>query len=450
MKSVPNVAIPLFLFACLLLGGSAQGVWGIFLLQAAGLSLLAWSLNARAAQPMPQMARALLILAGCSLALAMAQIVPLPPGIWTALPGRGTVVEGLSLLKQQPDWMSLSLNPYETLEAAFALIVPIAIFTAMVRRPEGSRRMLVAALLAATFAGCVLGVLQISGGDQWYLYRFSAFGSSTGFFANSNHMGTLLIATAPFLVAMAADGADRNRNAEVRAVIKAVAVAGAGLLIVSIVINQSLAVQILVLPVTLACLAMAGWGRAPNRRRILLIGALLVIVAGLAVAAFSTDRMRASTQESLSTRTHIWETSERAIANVGLAGSGLGTFPQYYRQFEDPGSVTQTFVNHAHNDYLELIVEGGAAAGLLILLFLAWWVFAALRCWRDPEADAYARAGSVASAAILLHSLVDYPLRTAGIAALFAMSLALMCLRPASSAGSERRDLRPTRHRAIR
>ena len=53
-------------------------------------------------------------------------------------------------------------------------------------------------------------------------------------------------------------------------------------------------------------------------------------------------------------------------------------------------------------------------------------------------------AGAIASAAILLHSVVDYPLRTAAMSAVFAMSLALI-VESRRTARSET-DLRPVRH----
>ena len=97
------------------------------------------------------------------------------------------------------------------------------------------------------------------------------------------------------------------------------------------------------------------------------------------------------------------------------ARSGLGSFARVYDLYEDPASVTNTFVVHAHNDYAELALETGVPGNLLMLLFLAWWA-AAWRIWQSAEAGPFARAAAIASAAILAHSLVDFPLRTAAIA----------------------------------
>jgi len=84
-------------------------------------------------------------------------------------------------------------------------------------------------------------------------------------------------------------------------------------------------------------------------------------------------------------------------------------------------------------------------------LFLLWWARAALRTWNASDSGPFARAAAIASAAILVHSLVDFPLRTAAIGSCFAMCLALLVRwRPvASTVLHEPAELRPTRHVVI-
>jgi hypothetical protein len=76
----------------------------------------------------------------------------------------------------------------------------------------------------------------------------------------------------------------------------------------------------------------------------------------------------------------------------------------------------------------------------LILAFLLWWARRTVTIWRTEDADYFARAATVASAAILAHSLVDYPLRTAAIGAVFAMCCALMAEPRAKARRSRRRE----------
>jgi hypothetical protein len=84
-----------------------------------------------------------------------------------------------------------------------------------------------------------------------------------------------------------------------------------------------------------------------------------------------------------------------------------------------------------------------------MIAFLGWWGRATWRSWRYVDAGTYARAASIASGAILLHSIVDFPLRTAAISGVFAMCLGLLVERPAPAVRSGT-DLRPARHLVFR
>jgi O-antigen ligase len=152
---------------------------------------------------------------------------------------------------------------------------------------------------------------------------------------------------------------------------------------------------------------------------------------------------------SVESRQDMLETTTEALRDYFPWGSGLGTFRSIYQLYEDPAEVTSTYVSHAHNDYVELALETGLPGILLLLLFLSWWGRASWRAWSDADLNAYARAATIASAAILVHSLVDFPLRTATIAAVFAMCLALLVERPPLSrrTGS---DWRAARHVVIK
>jgi hypothetical protein len=79
-------------------------------------------------------------------------------------------------------------------------------------------------------------------------------------------------------------------------------------------------------------------------------------------------------------------------------------------------------------------------------LFLAWWAVAAVRVWTSPLSTAFGRAATIASAVTLAHSIVDYPLRTGAISAIFGACLALMSQRLRSEPAARTGEIRPTRH----
>jgi O-antigen ligase len=147
------------------------------------------------------------------------------------------------------------------------------------------------------------------------------------------------------------------------------------------------------------------------------------------------------------TRAQIWRGALDLLHRTFPAGTGFGSFPSVYPLTEDPNFVDRFFVNHAHNDYLEITLEGGAPGLVLLAAFVWWWMTVANRAWRSTGAY-FAKAATIASGVMLAHSAVDYPLRTAALATVFALSLGLM-LRGASGEGDLTLRFRSARHVSI-
>lgn len=441
---------PLYLLLCLLLGGSTQGIWANLALQLTAVAILAWAALTREPAAASSSARSLWILVPLGLALVLLQLVPMPPALWTSLPGRVVVVEGFRLLGIDPGWRPLSLAPYATLATVQALLPPIAMLAAMLRLGAYSDNRLAGALLLGALASILLGMLQVAAGGDWYLYRFVNINVATGFFANSNHMSALLMVAVPFVAAIAADQWRLARKANARAVILAVAAGCIVLLGVGIVLGGSEAVFLLSVPVTLASALMAfSLSRLARRRGMVVVAVLVAVILAAASVFLARDGLDESRATSVSSRVVIWENSLEAAADHFPLGSGVGTFPAVYPIYEDPKLVDRAFVNHAHNDYLELALETGLPGMLLIAAFLLWWARRAVAAWRSSLASFHMKAASIASAALLLHSLVDFPLRNAALSSVFAMCLALLAVPRRQAGAEEPGELRPARHLAL-
>jgi hypothetical protein len=114
-------------------------------------------------------------------------------------------------------------------------------------------------------------------------------------------------------------------------------------------------------------------------------------------------------------RWQIFAASARAAWTYFPWGSGLGTFAGVFAPFQSP--MLTHFVDFAHNDYLQLAVEGGLPflllAGLALTL-AASSVRRLLRRLRDDPASPWAvlqASCALGLLAVLLHSLVDFNLR---------------------------------------
>jgi O-antigen ligase len=261
-------------------------------------------------------------------------------------------------------------------------------------------------------------------------------------------MASLLLVAIPFIAALGAQAREGAKDVKHRSAILALAGGGLVVVILGLALNGSLAGYGLGVPVVLASLLML---LAPSRR-VARGGMIAIALAGLVALGLIwnnpvSDRIGPSAEASVTTRQTILANSARLIGQYFPVGSGLGTFESVYAMEEDPAKVDRYRINHAHSDYVELAVETGLAGIILMLLFLAWWVHSVWRMLRSPAVDQYALAGAIASAAILLHSAVDFPLRTAAIGALFAMCMVLIVQsrRTAKSEG----DLRPVRHLSV-
>ena len=421
-------------------------MWANFALQLIGLAILVWVAERREnLAPHDRLPLLLILLALLVVAL---QLIPLPPEIWTRFPGRSGIARGYDLLAILRPWLSISELPYEAVSTTFALLPPLAIFA--LGATDNSRGM-AGALLIGTALAIVVGALQVASGptSAWYFYPITNTGA-VAFFANGNHMATLLLAAIPFVPALLLSGKSQQRLRGKSAATITIAIAALGLILIGIALNRSLAALLLVVPVLLATGLMipVGW-------RLRWVGVPLVVV-GLAgaVAALSTNPLNSTSassakEYSLQSRQHIWRTTAAAIAETFPVGIGLGSFQQVYRLQENPDRVDATYVNHAHNDYLELAMELGLPGILLILAFFAWWGRRLAQIWSSNLSSPFDRAATIASAAILAHSVVDYPLRTSAMAAVFAMCIGILArFRPAERA-SARSDSTGPRHVTI-
>ena len=423
--------VPLYLSLCLLLGGaSAAGYWENMALQLIALPILFWSLIVRRGTPMAPAGRQLLTLVLIMVVAVLLQLVPLPPSLWTALPGRAAVAESLALLGQPLRWMPISLAPSRTIASLLWLLPALAVLLGIVRLGTFKSNWIAWAIVIVAGISAPIGALQIAGGagSPWYFYRITNFGSSTGFFANANHLATLLVLTIPFLAALYLAAKGKGRSTQ-RASGLLVIVGGAlAVVMVGIVINRSLAGIGLMVPAAAASLLMI---RSRKTRLpawsawavgLLMVGAVVAVF----LAPISNNLTGSGARSDSSSRNVSFTLSSKAALDYLPFGSGTGTFVEIYPTYEDQAKVDRFYMNHVHGDYIELVLETGVVGAILLLLFLSWWVRRTVAIWRAQDPDYFARAATIASAAVLAHSIVDYPLRTVAISAIFAACLALM------------------------
>jgi O-antigen ligase len=430
------------LVLCILLGGASTGGYlANACLELIAVALIGSSLIARTDPPQTPGERQLGWLAGAGLAVVALQFLPLPLAVWEALPGRKALLSGLHLAGIPFSSGYYSLIPHHAMTSAVWLLPALGIALAMMRARFLCRaRHLAIALVAAMCFSITIGAMQVaSGGDSpLYFYHFTNRGFAVGFFANANHMASLLLVAIPFQAALLRDAMGRERKLPRSA---GVMLIGASFLVtlVGLFVVGSLSGYGLAVPVSLASAAIVfAHQRTRKLAGLLLVPAVLIGIGLILASKDGQALLDAGTNLAGASRHQIWLNSWHAIRDFFPLGTGLGTFVQTYSLYENPFAVTDRFINHAHNDYIELLLELGLPGLLLVFAFLAWWARKAWQIWSATPLQPYPAAAVIATATVLVHETVDYPLRTAAMSAVFAASLVLMAGPTPRSRAAER------------
>ncbi len=362
-------------------------------------------------------------------ALPLIQLIPLPPALWSGLPGRDQMVLALQLAGLEPGWAPLSLTPDQTWRSALALIPPAAFLIAILAQSQIQRERLVHICVSAAIVSILLGIAQLaSGGDRLYPWETTETGSVNGFFANRNHFASFLLITLPFAITL---GAATLRRRDRQAWALWFGALFAGLVVVALAAVRSRAGIFLFPPVMVISLwaawIAAGRGR-PGTGLLVMVGAVGVALTAVAVLALPPILARFDTEGTPEGRFERWPLVAETAQTYLPLGSGIGSFDPVYRSVEPLNELDGSYFNQAHNEYLETWLEAGWLGAGLIVAFLIWYGRRCWSAWRAPasrERDLQ-RAASIGIGVLLLHSIVDYPLRTVTLAVVFAMCCGLL------------------------
>jgi O-Antigen ligase len=369
-------------------------------------------------------------------ALVGSHLIPLPPSIWGALPGRAIITEIDKLAELGEVWRPISMVPSTTWNAFYALFVPLAVLILGVQLEREERFRLLPWLLGLGLFSGFWGILQVAGDPQGslYLYRVTNNGAAVGLFSNRNHQAILLASLFPLLAVYASTTA----RSEEQLAVKLWLAIGAGVVLVPLLlVTGSRAGLILGVAGLLSILlvyrqptsltpkkrktkkfdlryALAGFGA-------LCLGALTIIMS----RAEAFQRLFATGQGE-EERFKVWVPIAQMAWKYFPFGSGVGSFVDVYQIDEPYELLSPEYYNHAHNDWLEVYMTGGLPVLILLVLALFAWTRLSVQSLRVPlgegRAVAFARMGALTILILALGSIGDYPLRTPSLACVFVVA----------------------------
>lgn len=426
---------PIFLAIAILFGGASRiEVPGWIIVTAVALACIVWLVWVTPAGGLAINRTAAALMAGC-VAIPLIQLIPLPYGIWSNLPGRTLEVEAFRAAGLD-GWLPISTMPGRTLLACLGLIAPICAFVIAAQLGNRGRRRLAVAIVALACASAILGLLQVAGGEGAGLrfFRITANDAGVGFFANPNHQATLLMCAVPFAIVSFVERLPERGPVPPTMIAMLVAIV-IGLAVGTLLTWSRAGLVFLVIVVIggaflLPDLLPQGKRKVLTQRRLLMVAGLLGAgLVGLGMVVLGTDGGNEVVRHQGGARLENIPTFIRIAADYLPLGSGLGSFDPVYRTYETLAMINPVYLNQAHNEPAQILIEAGVPGALLMIAFLVWWARLAFAAWSargDGEALLMRRAASLGSLLYLLHSLVDYPLRTPSGAVVFAMLCALM------------------------
>ncbi|MFO7884597.1 MAG: O-antigen ligase family protein [Desulfobacteraceae bacterium] len=195
-------------------------------------------------------------------------------------------------------------------------------------------------------------------------------------------------------------------------------IGGAALLIVSSVFVSLSRGGMLSLTLSLVFFTCLLFKRKISRGNTILIIAV-VLLTGLSVSWFGWDQIFQRFEKLKNahgiihdSRLDFWKDSKNIIADFPVTGSGFGTFIDVYRSYQTVrGDI---LVDHAHNDYIELLSEGGITGFCLVALFIYLLFLKTYRMFitRKEAYCVYIYMGAVTGVvSILIHSFTDFNLQ---------------------------------------
>ncbi len=406
-----------------------------------------WTAAPRQRQPVRGVAVALLAVAG----VILLQLIPLPISwVLRVSPATDTAVRQSSLAYDAARsagatiFHPLSIAPAETLKGlAFLLALSVFLLGATAMMPRVRVKWLIRRLAALGLALALFGIVQrgtFNGRLYWVFTPINGASNAFGPFVNRNHFAGWMLMTAALTAGylcslIAPRGPQRRRSWPQRVATLASSPDGNRLLFLSC----ALAVMALSIVWTLSRSGIGAFAVATSllstqvllrfrgARRLAAVGFLLAIAAfALSWKGLDTVFDWYSRTSTLAWRFQLWHDTLAIVHDFRWFGTGLDTYGASTLLY--PMSDPAWHAMEAHNDYVQILSEGGvllsAAAAVAV-----WQLARAIRAaFAQPQTTSlyWVRVGAtVGLVAIAVQELSDFSLQMPANAVLFALLAAI-------------------------
>ncbi len=381
--------------------------------------------------------------------LSVLQLIPLPSRIIvTLLPARQLAPDLAGLSDGKSIWTTLSISPHDTLTGLFKFLAYLSAFVLAAYCFDSGKKksILIPALVCLGCFEAAYGIIQyLTGWHKIFTYTNPFFqDAATGTYINRDHFAGLIELVVPFALALAFYSfqiwLERRRGSAERRSTSGPDSAGfqsiffaflVVIMVVGVIFSRSRG-GILASLFSLVIIALLA--QLKVQRKVWTLGVFVFLICivgyglwiGLDPVLARFERMREPGYLQMEGRISIWKDGLGLVRDSPLLGTGLGTFGLALRRYQT--SFVSSYVDHAHNDYLESASETGLlGVALLFLPILYLWIRMVISFLDD--ARRYRRSVTLAcvgsTLALLVHSVTDFNLQIPANALIFAVVLGI-------------------------
>lgn len=403
------------LFIALLIGGgTASGLYTDTLIEIAAIVAAASVFSRPSMQTIPRSAFWLLFFA---VALFVFQVIPLPTSLLDRV--RPPVLLGGSSLVGPTRFVSVGVG--RTIECMIFVLAAAGFFLASLRLRSEQLIGVLPFFFMGVICNGLAGAIQYSLSDNIAIEGLFPFTINAGLFANRNHFSALLFVSIPFVVYY---GLFRGNLVS--------GSLGLVALLLLLLASGSRGGVLIGLAITVISIFFLS---SHSRMSGLSIFAIFAGLSFYTIGAWAT--IEAKEVDPAFGRGEFARTTIEGIKENWVTGVGFGNFQKAYQIYERPEMIFSAFVNHAHNEYLEIAFEGGIIAVVLMALYIVSLIL----IFRWIRFDSFQKAAFLSVSFLLIHSLVDYPLRTAALLMTFSYMNAIIFHRGFTERRIQRPDL---------
>jgi O-antigen ligase len=355
-------------------------------------------------------------------------------------------VFGLLILSQLA--FRLSAYPHATLSGAilYCAYAVLCFLTGQtfLRTAQARKLAVIFSVYGAAMGSFALLQSLSPNGKLYWIRQPSMGGWIYGSYVNHNHYAGLMEMLIPIPLVLSLSRLTDSKQ-------RMAAAAAAAVMVGTVFLSGSRG-GMLALVMEFGILAVVMIRQKHSLRAALTMGVFLAIVVGLLVwvggnelgQRVATLGAGAHSDLSEAMRLKVNVDGFHMFLKKPILGWGLGTFPVVYPQFRS--FYTNFFVNQAHDDYLQLLVETGLVGFCAMVWFLVVLFRNALKKignWTAEISGAVTLACLMGVSGILVHSAVDFNLQIPANAALFYAFCTIAAADPLLQPARKKRPIRP-------